>query len=245
MVDCLSLSHYRALDMEDHTLPWNDTHTINLEHSYCYCGQDRNLLEIALQCRCKLSIDTNVGVEALTTPIDCRNWFHAECTSVSNPPDLLFTTNYVFVCHHCGDNHVESFERTTAGWKDICSTTIANLILEEILYRVGTEDRDLFESKNAALMFEWNPEQYYFNKKEIIPFVDKHWKSICTERARTTTWYVDYHMTFPHSSSLVYRIGGLHWEAVSIHPKIHSWPVMNVNDQQRPTFALQMPISGI
>lgn len=94
---------------------------------------------------------------------------------------------------------MESFERTTAGWKDICSTTIANLILEEILYRVGTEDRDLFESKNAALMFEWNPEQYYFNKKEIIPFVDKHWKSICTERARTTTWYVDYHMTYPHS----------------------------------------------
>lgn len=60
MVDCLSISHYRALDMEDHTLPWNDTHTINLEHSYCYCGQDRNLLEIALQCRCKFSIDTNL-----------------------------------------------------------------------------------------------------------------------------------------------------------------------------------------
>lgn len=38
-------------------------------------------------------------------------------------------------------------------------------------------------------MQEWHPEQYYFNKKEIIPFVDKHWRSLCTERARTTTWW--------------------------------------------------------
>ncbi|KAI9320098.1 hypothetical protein BX666DRAFT_1853336 [Dichotomocladium elegans] len=123
---------------------------------------------------------------------DCRNWFHAECTTVTNPPDLLFTTNYIFVCSNCGDDQKESFERTTAGWKDICSTTIANLILEEILYHVGTDDRDVFESKNAALMFEWNPEQYYFHKREIVPYVDKHWKSICTERSRTTTWQVTF-----------------------------------------------------
>ncbi|KAI8367547.1 uncharacterized protein BYT42DRAFT_504575 [Radiomyces spectabilis] len=83
---------------------------------------------------------------------------------------------------------METFERTTAGWKDICSTTIANLILEELLCRVKNE-RELFDTKNADLMEKWHPEQYYFNKKEIIPYVDKHWKSICTERARTTTWW--------------------------------------------------------
>jgi COMPASS component BRE2 len=93
----------------------------------------------------------------------------------------------MFVCHNCNESHVETFERTTAGWKDICSTTIANLILDKIRRGTGT-DKELFESKNSTLMPEWHPEQYYFNKKQIIPYVDKHWQSLCTERARTTTW---------------------------------------------------------
>ncbi|KAI8877437.1 hypothetical protein K501DRAFT_337410 [Backusella circina FSU 941] len=152
-------------------LVWDEAHTINSQHKYCYCGRDRNLLEVAMQCK------------------QCRNWFHTECTSVTQPPDLLFTTNYTFICLHCSDTQTEIFERTTAGWKDICSTTIANLILEEILCRIGTESEELFESKNAALMNKWHPEHYYFNKKEIIPYVDKHWRSLCTERARTTTWW--------------------------------------------------------
>ncbi|KAI9333889.1 hypothetical protein BD770DRAFT_374587 [Pilaira anomala] len=150
---------------------WNETHTIQSKHKYCYCGRDRNLLQITLQCR------------------SCRNWFHLECTTIASPPDLLFTTNYIFVCRNCNNSHVETYERTTAGWKEICATTIANLILEEIICRIGNENEELFESKNAALMQEWHPEQYYFNKKEIIPFVDKHWRSLCTERARTTTWW--------------------------------------------------------
>ncbi|KAI8380630.1 hypothetical protein EDC96DRAFT_491642 [Choanephora cucurbitarum] len=152
-------------------LVWNETHTINTQHSYCYCGKDRSLLEIALQCR------------------RCRNWFHAECTTITNPPDILFATNYIFVCRNCNESQAETYERTTAGWKDICSTTIANLTLEEILCKIGTYNEAIFESKNAALMREWHPEQHYFNKKQIIPYVDKHWNSLCTERARTTTWW--------------------------------------------------------
>ncbi|KAI9006654.1 hypothetical protein CLU79DRAFT_779589 [Phycomyces nitens] len=153
------------------SLSWNETHTLNVQHQYCYCGQDRNLLEICLQCKF------------------CRNWFHSKCTQVSNPPDLLFTTNYSFTCSNCSDSQTEAFERTTAGWKDICSTTIANLILEDILANVGTERPELFDSKHSRLMAQWYPEQYYFNKKEIIPYVDKHWDSICTERIRTPTWW--------------------------------------------------------
>ncbi|KAI8336039.1 hypothetical protein BD560DRAFT_413975 [Blakeslea trispora] len=121
--------------------------------------------------------------------IGCKNWFHADCTTISNPPDILFATNYIFVCRNCNDSHAETYERTTAGWKDICSTTIANLVLEEILCKIGTDNEAIFESKNAALMQEWHPEQHYFNKKQIIPYVDKHWNSLCTERARTTTWW--------------------------------------------------------
>lgn len=173
-------------------LVWNETHTINSQHKYCYCGRDRNLLEIAIQCRGKQYPMPLLQIIVLLTPNKplsaCRNWFHSECTTIASPPDLLFTTNYIFVCHNCNDSHVETFERTTAGWKDICSTTIANLILEEILHRIGSNNEELFESKNATLMQEWHPEQYHFNKKEIIPFVDKHWQSLCTERARTTTW---------------------------------------------------------
>lgn len=32
-------------------LRWNSTHTINLEHTYCYCAQDRTLDEPDFQCR--------------------------------------------------------------------------------------------------------------------------------------------------------------------------------------------------
>ncbi|KAI8096903.1 uncharacterized protein BX664DRAFT_364085 [Halteromyces radiatus] len=66
---------------------------------------------------------------------------------------------------------------------------MANLILEQIEYKLGDVNRSTFDSKNASLMTVWRPEQYYFNKKQIIPFVDEHWKDICTDRARTTTWW--------------------------------------------------------
>ncbi|RCI04348.1 hypothetical protein CU098_012669, partial [Rhizopus stolonifer] len=152
-------------------LSWNDTHTLNTQNKYCYCGKDRNLLQVTLQCRF------------------CKNWFHSKCTSIANPPDILFTTNYTFVCHDCNESHVETFERTTAGWKDICSTTIANLILEEILSRVGEGQEETFDGVQSQLMEQWHPEEYYSNKKDIIPFVDKHWASLCTERSRTSTWW--------------------------------------------------------
>ncbi|KAI9468430.1 MAG: hypothetical protein EXX96DRAFT_590606 [Benjaminiella poitrasii] len=155
----------------DEKVVWNETHTINSQHKYCYCERDRNLLEVSIQCR------------------SCKNWFHSTCTSISNLPDLLFTTNYCFTCRNCNhEGAFEQFERTTAGWKDICSAAIANLILEEIIARIGPH-KHLFDSKNAELMTEWHPEEYHFNKKQIIPFVDKHWQSLCTERARTTTWW--------------------------------------------------------
>ncbi|KAM3581384.1 transcription factor, contains a PHD finger motif [Umbelopsis sp. WA50703] len=97
-------------------------------------------------------------------------------------------TNYTFQCAMCREE--EFFERITASWKDICWTAIANLILQEVVRENGP-DRSLYTSKNAHLMEEeWQPEKYFFNKKDhIIPFVDANWKSICTDRARTTTWW--------------------------------------------------------
>ncbi|ORX50522.1 hypothetical protein DM01DRAFT_1337694 [Hesseltinella vesiculosa] len=50
-------------------------------------------------------------------------------------------------------------------------------------------DPSLFDSKNAHLMSQWHPERFHFNKKRIVPFVDKNWVELCTERVRTTTWW--------------------------------------------------------
>ncbi|CAG8525236.1 2327_t:CDS:10 [Ambispora leptoticha] len=93
-------------------LIWNPLHTINEQHQYCYCGKDRSLMELTLQCK------------------DCRNWFHASCLDISLGPVMLFITNYKFQCKNCSENGGEFFERTTAGWKEIVGSSIANLILQ-------------------------------------------------------------------------------------------------------------------
>ncbi|CAO3592638.1 unnamed protein product [Absidia cylindrospora] len=41
----------------------------------------------------------------------------------------------------------------------------------------------------TLIMQGWKSNQYYFNKKQILPYVDEHWKDLCTERQRTNTWW--------------------------------------------------------
>lgn len=129
-----------------------------------------------------------------------------------------FITNYKFLCKTCvvkptGKSQQnqepkepgsvpEFYERVTAGWKEICATTIANLIVHEYLkearnYKGSSDDmeRDSKEpnednvwSANADLI-DWDECRYYFNKKDhILPYVDRHWKALCTDRSRTPTW---------------------------------------------------------
>ncbi|KAG0088624.1 hypothetical protein BGZ93_000887 [Podila epicladia] len=180
---------------------WNSAHTINKEGQYCYCGEDRRLDQLALQCK------------------SCQNWFHASCIEVPLGPVVPFITNYKFLCKTCvvkptGKNQQnqepkepgsvpEFYERVTAGWKEICATTIANLIVNEYLkearnYKSSSNDmeRDSKEpnednvwSVNADLI-DWDEYRYYFNKKDhILPYVDRHWKALCTDRSRTPTWW--------------------------------------------------------
>ncbi|KAG0332440.1 hypothetical protein BG004_001268 [Podila humilis] len=97
----------------------------------------------------------------------------------------------------------EFFERVTAGWKEICATTIANLIVHEYLkeaksYKTSPDDSDRdgkepnvdnVWSVNADNI-DWDMYRYYFNKKDhILPYVDRHWKALCTDRSRTPTWW--------------------------------------------------------
>ncbi|KAF9921887.1 hypothetical protein BGZ65_010000, partial [Modicella reniformis] len=177
-------------------LTWNSAHTINREGKYCYCGHDRRLDELSLQCK------------------GCQNWFHASCVQVALGPVVPFITNYKFLCKVCvvkptGKNQQnqepkepgslpEFFERVTAGWKEICATTIANLVIQEYLKETGNyqgsgpskePSEENMLSVNADYM-NWNEYQYHFNKKDhILPYVDRHWKALCTDRSRTQTWW--------------------------------------------------------
>ncbi|KAF9913414.1 hypothetical protein BX616_010064 [Lobosporangium transversale] len=143
--------------------------------------------------------------------IGCQNWFHASCIEVDIGPAVPFITNYKFLCKVCvvkptGRNQQhqepgsisEFFERVTAGWKEICATTIANLVVQEYLKEAKnsqvsgpskTPNEENMWSVNADFM-DWNEYRYYFNKKDhILPYVDRHWKALCTDRSRTQTWW--------------------------------------------------------
>ncbi|KAF9182852.1 hypothetical protein BGZ50_004662 [Haplosporangium sp. Z 11] len=177
-------------------LTWNSAHTINRQGQYCYCGHDRRLDELSLYCK------------------GCQNWFHASCIEVSLGPVVPFITNYKFLCKKCvvkpiGKNQQhqepkepgsvpEFFERVTAGWKEICATTIANLIIQEYLKEArnfkGTTPSKVPNEENMwsvnADYMDWEEYRYYFNKKDhILPYVDRYWKALCTDRSRTPTWW--------------------------------------------------------
>ncbi|KAJ1970503.1 transcription factor, contains a PHD finger motif [Dimargaris xerosporica] len=332
----------RQMAYDPDNLTWNDVHTVNAQHQYCYCGEDRSLAEVCLQCN------------------QCFNWFHERCIRVPLGPVVPFITNYQFVCRRCvafsrpmappspttnqlpidvettdsprapnaaphsangqkldlsspaapvqpatlpstsnalpnvssvspsepsvpqplatppiapqpaqapdvdsvfsdlsdlsspeldpsliddsdddeprlpkddaipplpvidtkptpgspmkqddmqsllplstpqsstashhdratsqGDymDVEEEYERVSAGWKDICATTIANLTLQVL------QEQRAPEMLYSAHATEYPPPECYFNKQDIVPFVDQHWKALCTLRARTTTWW--------------------------------------------------------
>ncbi|CAB4422287.1 unnamed protein product [Rhizophagus irregularis] len=152
------------------SLTWNNLHTLNEEHMYCYCGKDRNLTEVSLQCS------------------GCLNWFHAKCTKISIDTNIPIFTNYKFTCKWCNNSSSESFKRIQAGWKEIGGCAIANLMLQQHMTESKAHKGDsIYSSAHAKKLPIF---QYYFNKNEHLrPFVDKNWSSLCTERSRTATWW--------------------------------------------------------
>ncbi|KAF9978111.1 hypothetical protein BGZ73_003683 [Actinomortierella ambigua] len=192
-------------------LTWNASHTVNSKGRYCYCNRDRRLDELSLQCR------------------DCLNWFHAGCIETPLGHVVPFITNYRFLCKVCvlkpsgqkqvkaalddplrkpSTNGPEFFERVTAGWKEICATTIANLTVQQYLRDAQQDEEEEEQRRQAgkppqgggrrvehvwsihADEMDWERHRYYFNKKDhILPYVDRHWKALCTDRSRTQTWW--------------------------------------------------------
>ncbi|ORX43293.1 hypothetical protein BCR36DRAFT_361379 [Piromyces finnis] len=148
------------------TLHWNQFHTTNKENKYCYCGKNRTLTELNLQC------------------MECKNWFHEHCLKnknlISKKSVLPFITNYRFVCSLCARE--ESFSRVTSSWKDAINTAFANLTVN----RMKKEGKINANGEGNPII----PNNYWFNKKDgICPFLDNHWEKLCTNRARTPTWW--------------------------------------------------------
>ncbi|CAI2178513.1 16161_t:CDS:2 [Funneliformis geosporum] len=155
---------------DPNNLNWNNLHTINEEHTYCYCGKDRNLTEVSLQCS------------------NCLNWFHAKCTKIPIDTIIPIFTNYKFTCKWCSNSSGENFKRSQAGWKEIGGCAIANLMLQQHMAEFKAQKGDPIYS--SAYAKKLSPFQFYFNKNEHLrPFVDKNWSSLCTERSRTATWW--------------------------------------------------------
>ncbi|ORX47382.1 hypothetical protein BCR36DRAFT_330813 [Piromyces finnis] len=148
-------------------LQWNKEHTQNNQRKYCYCGKDRTLTTLNLQC------------------IQCKNWFHVECLKnkkliASKSSIVPFMTNYKFICQLCSPK--ESFEKVTASWKDAINAAFANLSVERL------RKEGLINKHGHGISII--PEGYWFDKKDgICPFLDKHWEALCTNRARTPTWW--------------------------------------------------------
>ncbi|KAG9301316.1 hypothetical protein G9A89_004068 [Geosiphon pyriformis] len=97
-------------------------------------------------------------------------------------------TNYEFHCKDCSLTGEECFKRTQASWKEIGGCSIANLALQEHMQHSAAKPGDKrYLSANAHNLPPFN---FYFNKKNhIVPFVDKNWFSLCTNRERTLTWW--------------------------------------------------------
>jgi len=140
-------------------LHWNSYHTINKENKYCYCGNNRTLIELNLQC------------------MECKNWYHEHCLKnkslIPKKSVLPFITNYRFICSIC--NREESFSRVTSSWKDAINTAFANLTVQK-MKKEGKIDAN-------GEGDPYIPDNYWFDKKMgICPFLDKHWEKLCTNR---------------------------------------------------------------
>ncbi|KAL7747284.1 transcription factor, contains a PHD finger motif [Sorochytrium milnesiophthora] len=139
-------------------LDWNELHTLNAQNQYCYCGEDRVLDELMLQCR------------------HCNNWFHKHCLSVEVGRALPFFTTYAFTCSMCSSQAVETYQRQQCAWKDVTCQTIALLMLKEI------KKRHILLT--AAHLLKNPPDTYYFLRDDIVAFVDSHWSSLWTNRGK-------------------------------------------------------------
>ncbi|XP_076326631.1 set1/Ash2 histone methyltransferase complex subunit ASH2-like isoform X9 [Tachypleus tridentatus] len=80
----------------------------------CYCGSERNLNTVELQCA------------------GCLKWFHQECITHPIGKCVAFMYNYHFLCKICNTSGFETFTKKQASFSQMCVTSIANLLQQNI-----------------------------------------------------------------------------------------------------------------
>ncbi|GBM38040.1 Set1/Ash2 histone methyltransferase complex subunit ASH2 [Araneus ventricosus] len=87
-----------------------DERSQDVQVQSCYCGKERNLNIVELQCG------------------GCSKWFHEHCLSISIGKCLPFMTYYSFFCKHCNSSGVETFTKKHPNFSQMCGTALANLM---------------------------------------------------------------------------------------------------------------------
>ncbi|CAF1397053.1 unnamed protein product [Adineta steineri] len=92
----------------------------------CYCGGDRDLSKVEVQC-CL-----------------CLRFCHHDCISLTTGPMLPFMTNYQFLCKDCSPaKPEEQFVKKTATFNQLCTTAIANLTQQSSTQTFFSRDREI------------------------------------------------------------------------------------------------------
>ncbi|CAF1162961.1 unnamed protein product [Rotaria sordida] len=92
----------------------------------CYCGADRDLSKVEVQC-CL-----------------CLRFCHHDCISITTGPMLPFMTNYQFLCKDCSPNKPEEqFIKKTATFNQLCTTVLANLTQQSSSQTFFSRDREI------------------------------------------------------------------------------------------------------
>ncbi|CAF1294894.1 unnamed protein product [Rotaria sp. Silwood1] len=92
----------------------------------CYCGTDRDLSKVEVQC-CL-----------------CLRFCHHDCISITTGPMLPFMTNYHFLCKDCSPNKPEEqFIKKTATFNQLCTTVLANLTQQSSSQTFFSRDREI------------------------------------------------------------------------------------------------------
>ncbi|KAJ6221961.1 hypothetical protein RDWZM_000506 [Blomia tropicalis] len=76
----------------------------------CYCGKDRDLEVVELQC------------------LKCLRWCHEACITIKLEKVIRFSSSYTFICKLCSHNQIESYTRRQPNFTQICQTALANLV---------------------------------------------------------------------------------------------------------------------
>lgn len=91
----------------------------------CYCGRERNLNTVELQCA------------------GCLKWFHDSCITFPLGKCVPFMTNYTFLCKNCNVTGMENFTKKQSNFSQMCATAIANLLQQNSPKTTFSKDKDI------------------------------------------------------------------------------------------------------